>query len=135
MGLALPTNYVGVLYEDAVSGDAAGSNFSTHIAILPIYDVDDGSHEADFAGSNITHEVAHYYWSGNEGWVDEGAAELMASVIDGARTGRQIAVTRPPARMRAISESWRDSAPREETSNSIATIHLVSGFSWISTAL
>ena len=96
MGLALPTNYVGVLYEDAVSGDAAGSNFSTHIAILPIYDVDDGSHEADFAGSNITHEVAHYYWSGNEGWVDEGAAELMASVIDGARTGRQIAVTRPP---------------------------------------
>ena len=96
MGLALPTNYVGVLYEDAVSGDAAGSNFSTHIAILPIYDVDDGSHEADFAGSNITHEVAHYYWSGNEGWADEGAAEFMASVIDGARSGRQIAVTRLP---------------------------------------
>ena len=96
MGLALPTNYVGVLYEDAVSGDAAGSNFSTHIAILPKFDADDGSHEAGFAGSTIAHEVAHYYWGGNKDWVNEGAADFMASVTDGARTGRPIAVTNAP---------------------------------------
>ena len=96
MGLPLPTNYVGLLYEDAVYGSNAGANFGTHIAILPKYDVDDGSHEAEFAGSTIAHEVAHYYWSGNKDWVDEGAADFMASVTDGARTGRPIAVTNAP---------------------------------------
>ena len=96
MGLPLPTNYVGLLYEDAVYGANAGVNFGTHIAILPKYDVADGSHEAEFNASAIAHEVAHYYWSGNEDWVDEGAADFMASVIDGAGTGRPIAVTNAP---------------------------------------
>ena len=96
MGAPLPTNYVGLLFADAVSGSNAGANFGTHIAILPKYDVADGSHEAGFVGSTIAHEVAHYYWSGNEDWVDEGAADFMASVIDGARTGRPLVVTNPP---------------------------------------
>ena len=96
MGLALPTNYVGLLFADAVSGSNAGANFGTHIAILPKYDTDEDGHEAEFAGSIIAHEVAHYYWGGNEDWVNEGAADFMASVIDGARTGRPIAVTNAP---------------------------------------
>ena len=96
MGSPLPTSYVGLLYENAVSGSNAGTNFGTHIAVLPKFDVEDGSHEAEFAGSNIAHEVAHYYWSGNKDWVDEGAADFMASIIEGARTGRPIAVTNPP---------------------------------------
>ena len=50
MGVPLPTGYVGLLYENAVSGSNVGTNFGTHIAILPEYDVDDGSHEAEFAG-------------------------------------------------------------------------------------
>ena len=50
MGLPLPTNYVGLLYGDAVYGAVAGTNFGTHVAILPGYDVDDGSREAEFAG-------------------------------------------------------------------------------------
>ena len=96
MGSPLPTSYVGLLYENAVAGSNAGTNFGTHIAVLPKFDVEDGSHEAEFAGSNIAHEVAHYYWSGNKDWVDEGAADFMASIIEGARTGRPIAVTNPP---------------------------------------
>ena len=43
-------------------------------------------HEAENAGSVIAHEVAHYYWSGNADWVDEGAADFMASIIEGARS-------------------------------------------------
>ena len=35
MGSPLPTKYVGLLYENAVSGSNAGTNFGTHIAILP----------------------------------------------------------------------------------------------------
>ena len=105
MGLPLPTRYVGLLYEDAAYGATAGTNFGTHVAILPEYDVDDGSHEAGFAGSHIAHEVAHYYWSGNADWVDEGAADLMASIVDGARTGRPVGVTnRPCAYVSTIAE-------------------------------
>ena len=108
MGVSLPTNYVGLLYADAVSGFSAGTNFGTHIAIRPIYDIDDGSHEAEFAGSNIAHEVAHYYWSGNADWVDEGAADVMASVIEGKRTSTLISVTnRPCAYARSIVELER----------------------------
>ena len=90
MGVPLPPNYVGLLFENAVSGSFAGTNFGTHIAILPKYDVDDGSHEAEFTDQSMAHEVAHYYWSGNADWIDEGAAELMASVSESMRPGRSI---------------------------------------------
>ena len=96
MGSPLATNYVGLLYENAVSGSFAGTNFGTHIAILPEYDIDDDSHEAQSSGSTIAHEVAHYYWSGNEDWVDEGAADFIASVVERARTGQPIGVTNLP---------------------------------------
>ncbi len=96
MGLPFPTNYAGLLFENAVFGSVAGTNFGTHVAILPEYDVDDGSREAEVAGSHIAHEVAHYYWSGNADWVDEGAADLMASIVEGARTGRPVEVTNRP---------------------------------------
>ena len=96
MGAPLPTNYVGLLYENAVPESFAGANFGTHIAILPNFDVDDGTTDAEFAGSNIAHEVAHYYWSGNADWVDEGAAEFMASIIERDRTGRSIGATNSP---------------------------------------
>ena len=84
MGAPLPTNFVGLLYEDAVPGSYAGVNSGTHIAIRPKYDVNDGSHEGETAGSIIAHEVAHYYWRGNANWVDEGASDFIASVSEGA---------------------------------------------------
>ena len=96
MASPLPTRYVGLLFEDAVIGGFDGTNFGTHIAILPEYDVDDESHYAAGSGSIIAHEVAHYYWSGNADWVDEGAADLMASIIDSRRTGRSVAATNYP---------------------------------------
>ena len=96
MGVPLPTGHVVLLYENAVYGSNVRTNFGTHIAILPEYDIDDGSPESSFAGPGIAHEVAHYYWSGNSDWVDEGAAEFMASAVDGIRTGQPIGVTNAP---------------------------------------
>ena len=96
MGSSLPTKYVGLLYANAVSGSFAGTNFGTHIAILPEYDIDDNSQEAQSSLSAIAHEVAHYYWSGNKDWVDEGAADFMASIVEGAQTGQPITVTNHP---------------------------------------
>ena len=105
MGEPFPTRYVGLLYENAVSEEYAGTNFGTHIAILPKYDVDDGSHEAEFAPHSIYHEVAHYYWSGNADWVDEGIADFMASAVENRYTGRPIGVTNDTcAHARSIAE-------------------------------
>ncbi len=105
MNAPLPVNYIGLLYGNAVIGSSAGTNFGTHIAILPKYDADDSSHEASSAGHVIAHEVAHYHWSGNEDWIDEGAADFVASVSENDRIGRPISVTNDPcAYTRSIAE-------------------------------
>ena len=96
MGVPLPTNYVGLLYENAVVGDFAGTYFGTHTAILPKYDVDDSSYEAAHTSVINAHEVAHYYWSGNEDWIDEGAADFLGSIIVGVRYSRPMSVRRFP---------------------------------------
>ena len=97
MGEPLPARYVGLLFEDAVAGSfAAGTNFGTHIAIRPEYDADDGSFAAGFSAHLIAHEVAHYYWSGNADWIDEGLADMMASAIENRRVGAPLNVTNAP---------------------------------------
>ena len=96
MDAPLPTNYIGLLFENAVTGRFAGVNSETHIAILPRYDVDDGSRTAEFTPHAIAHEVAHYYWSGNADWLDEGVSDFMASAIEERRTGRPVGITNDP---------------------------------------
>lgn len=108
MGRALPAAFVPLLFEDAVPEYAGGANFGTHIAILPRYDVDDGSRAANAAGLVVAHEVAHYYWNGNADWVDEGASELLAALSELARVNRQVAITtRPCAYAANIAELER----------------------------
>ena len=105
MGQPFPTRFVGLLYEKAVKGGYAGTNFGTHIAILPKYDIDDGSGRSETAFGNIAHEVAHYYWSGNADWIDEGLAELMTSAMESARTRKPIRVLSGPCPyVRSIAE-------------------------------
>ena len=105
MAAPLPASHVGLLFENAVSGSAAGTNFGTHMAVLPEYDTDDGSHEAAQAAHLIAHEVAHYYWVGNADWIDEGASDFMASISERARTGQGVGATNYPcAHARAIAE-------------------------------
>ena len=97
MNRPMTTNYVGLLFEDAVTASFAGTNFETHIAMRAEFDVeDDGSHAADFAPHGIAHEVAHYYWRRNAEWVDEGMADFMASAIEHERIGKPIEATNDP---------------------------------------
>ena len=96
MTVPFPTTYVALLFADAVTRDFAGTNFGTHMAVLPEYDVDDDSHEAWRAGSLIAHEVAHYYWAGNTAWIDEGASVFMEAVAENLRTGSPLEPTHPP---------------------------------------
>lgn len=114
MAVPLPTSHVGLLFENAVTGSAAGTNFGTHVAVLPEYDTDDGSHEAERAAHLIAHEVAHYYWAGNADWIDEGASDFMASISERARTGRRVGATNYPcAHARTIAELESLNAQRD----------------------
>lgn len=87
MGKPFPVRHVALLFEDAVSGSYAGTNFGTHVAILPKFDASGESREAQAAGRVIAHEVAHYYWNSSEDWLDEGAAEFMGAFAELTRTG------------------------------------------------
>ncbi len=97
MGTPFPTNHIAALFaEEAVLEGAAGVNFGTHMSMLPEFDVDDGSQLANFLPSLTTHEVAHYYWRGNETWIDEGGATFMEFPVENVRTGRGLIADRYP---------------------------------------
>ncbi len=112
MGEPFPAKYVALLFENAVPSHAAGVNYGgLHMAVRPQYDVDDGSRHAEFAGHLIAHEVAHYYWRGNSDWVDEGAADFMASVAEYTRTGQPVGVTNDPCGYARTIEELERLAP------------------------
>ena len=107
MGTPFPTNYIAALFaEEAVLEGAAGVNFGTHMTMLPEFDVDDGSQLANILPSLTAHEVAHYYWRGNEIWIDEGGATFIEFPIENARTGRGLIADRYPcAYVSSIAEA------------------------------
>lgn len=91
MDKPLRTDYVAVLVaDDILPSFAAGAHFGTHILIPPMLDTDDRSEfPGNWAGIVIAHEVAHYYWfSGHHLWVDEGAADFIAGLVELRRTGQ-----------------------------------------------
>ena len=92
MGTALPANYVGLLFGTAVLGYSGGTNYGAYFVMLPKYDAADGSDAADYAGHLMAHEVAHYYWRDNPNWLDEGLAELLASIAESERTGAAVTI-------------------------------------------
>ena len=91
IGVELPTNYVALLFGTAVLGYAGGTNYGAYIVMLPEYDAA-ASDDADYAPQLMAHEVAHYYWSGNPNWLDEGLAELLAAISENERTGTKVAI-------------------------------------------
>ena len=112
----LPTSHVSLLVENATVGISfAGTHFGSHMAILPEFDVDDESFEAKEAGALIAHEAAHYYWTGNERWINEGGADLVSFISENARVGRPVELTdkRPCAYARSLVELERLDPDRE----------------------
>ena len=88
MGEPFPTNFVLLMYADAVDGDADGHNVGVNMIVHPDFDADDGSEESYWAPLILVHEVAHYYWGDSaERWLDEGAAEIMAIIYEESLTG------------------------------------------------
>ena len=95
MGVPLTAGYIALLYDDAVFPGSGGTNFGTHMAMQLLYDVENSSWWG-YTAFVIAHEVAHYYWSGNRNWIDEGAAEILGSISEYARDETPIDVTNNP---------------------------------------
>ncbi len=82
LAASLPTTQVTYLFADAFLASFFGTHYGTHIAHSPR--VDSGLMTRSEARQSIVHEVSHYYWTGNAPWVDEGLANLFATVVDGS---------------------------------------------------
>ena len=69
----------------------AGFNDGTYMEILQEKDKDLSIYSSktnDPLGIIIAHEVAHYYWNDERTWLDEGAAEFLATYSENKRVGR-----------------------------------------------
>ena len=78
MTTPLPTHHVVVvLHEAAVTEGAAGTNYGFAAGYLPEYEDPADPWTWHQFQMGLVHEVAHYYWRTNEGWVDEGMATFF----------------------------------------------------------
>ena len=77
MGMALPTDHVILLLDDTgVTTGFAGTNYGQAIAYLRKGEDGDDWQRAAFT-KGMAHEIAHYFWRGNEDWIDEGMADTI----------------------------------------------------------
>ena len=87
MLLDLPVDHVILVLNDkAVSSTAGGTNYGFAISYLPEYEQMQDTFEGREFQQGLAHEVAHYYWRGNEGWIDEGLANTI-EYMHGADNG------------------------------------------------
>ena len=88
----LPTNHVIVVLNDnAVRPGAAGINYGFALGYSPDYEKPVGTWAQRELQAGMVHEVAHYFWLGSEGWVDEGLAntfEVMYGMDQGLSRGQ-----------------------------------------------
>ena len=55
----------------------AGANYGFAFSFSPKYETRQGTYEWRFLQAGFTHELAHYYWSGDQAWMAEGVANVF----------------------------------------------------------
>ena len=80
MGLPFPRRQVIYLFVQAPGG---GMHLGNHVQIR----ADEQSTSGESMLTIIAHEASHYYWTGAAGWLVEGAATFMESVVKGTLHG------------------------------------------------
>ena len=92
MGLPLLVDHVILVLNDhAVTSDYGGTNYGFAVGHLPEYEQRQGTYEWRSLQAGLVHEVAHYFWTGHMGWVDEGVADTvtyMHSLENGLSQGQ-----------------------------------------------
>ena len=78
VGLPLPVDHVIVMLNDhAFTDKYAGTNFGFAYSYKPEYEAAQGTSEWRHLQTGFVHETAHYFWTGNEDWIDEGLANIV----------------------------------------------------------
>lgn len=78
VGPALPVDHVIIMLNDlAVAEKYAGTNFGFAYSYKPKYEAAQGTFEWRHLQTGFVHETAHYFWTGNENWIDEGLANIV----------------------------------------------------------
>ena len=90
MGLPLPVEHVIIVFDEAaVPAGAGGANYGFAFSYSPKYETQQGTYEWRVLQSGFTHELAHYYWSGDQAWMAEGVANVFSYM-----RGRDIGLSR-----------------------------------------
>ena len=78
MQVPLPVDHVIlVLVDEAVPEHAKGANHGIAISYETEYEQAQDTFGRYLFQSSLLHEVAHYYWRGNEAWINEGLAKTI----------------------------------------------------------
>lgn len=88
-----PTPAVVIHVTDYVVGVAAGTNYQTHVTLLP--EIDDNS-KPEFAPHAVFHEIAHYYLYAEPVWLAEGGADFAATYARRVTAGAPLESTNYP---------------------------------------
>ena len=81
MGLPLPVEHVVLVFDEAaVPAGSSGANYGFAFSFSPEYETRQGTYEWRALQSGFIHELAHYYWQGHAGWIDEGVANAFEYV-------------------------------------------------------
>ena len=81
MQMPLPTEHVIVVLDDSsITSGYAGTNYGFAFSYSPEYETRQDMYEWRQLQAGFVHEVAHYYWRGNAGWIDEGVANTVEYV-------------------------------------------------------
>ncbi|MCY3886382.1 MAG: hypothetical protein OXG19_01555 [Chloroflexi bacterium] len=86
--IPLPLRQVTYLFTDGLTRGFRGTNFGSYIVSVP--GIDEPSYSEERAFKHFAHEAAHYYWTGNQFWLNEGAAQLVEAVASHQATGYAI---------------------------------------------
>ena len=93
MGEPLPVSHIILAMDnESVTPQYAGTNHGIAISYNGDMEQPLGTWEANSLRSGIVHEVAHYYWHGMAGWIDEGMAN-MAEVLASDALGTPASIT------------------------------------------
>ena len=88
-----PTPAIVIHVTDYVAGVAAGTNYQTHVTLLP--EIDDNS-KPEFAPHAVFHEIAHYYLYAEPVWHSEGGADFAATYARHVTAGAPLESTNYP---------------------------------------
>ena len=110
MDVPLPTDFVVVMVVDIDDGpNYQGWNAGSHIVLSPEVL---GFGEWYDLNASLVHEVAHYYWSHDPNWMDEGMANVLEAMYAGGNQARYpVRFTYPCADYQNIKELDESNPP------------------------